>query len=536
MQQVHLRINDASTGQPTPVRLRITDTAGTYYAPYGRLTEFATGVNQDVGGNVMIGAKKWCYIDGTCEILLPPGQLHIEITKGFEYKPIDEEITLLAGKMSLRFTIERWCDMRKEGWYSGDTRVHFMSPDAALLEGQAEDVAVVNLLAVDTAIEEQLCRPVRLAPEVWATIRELMQKAIDGKISDVQRNALNLSLDAAATIDRANEALVRNTQNRNISNIISFSGQSYVRQSPSCGVAVNTLNRNIYMGSLGLLHCHRVVHPLASGNPSDSEWTLRDWCGQCHRKNGLVIWTNSLGLVDPSPYGEALADLILGEIDAFEMQHPSVFPHTDLEQYYALCNAEFVTPLVAGSAKQDNQSVLGVMRTYAYLHGQPLTYTGWIEAVRAGRTFVSNGPLLEFTIDGKVPMSEVMVSTNAPVQVRASARSWSAFEKLELLWNGEVFAEASVDSCAPFHAVLNHALTVERDGYLMVRCRGEESLAHSSAVAIRRPEGPGWATATAVHYLMNELDAMLAWAKEKTLPRLCHVLEEARTALGKKLS
>ncbi len=116
MQQVHLRINDAATGQPTPVRLRITDADGIYYAPYGRLTEFATGVNQDVGGNVMIGARKWAYIDGACEILLPPGKLHIEIAKGPEYTPIDEEMTLLAGKMALRFTIERWSDVRKQGW------------------------------------------------------------------------------------------------------------------------------------------------------------------------------------------------------------------------------------------------------------------------------------------------------------------------------------------------------------------------------------------------------------------------------------
>jgi len=155
MQQVHLRINDAATGQPTPVRLRITDSNGNYYAPHGRLAEFATGVNQDVGGNVQIGAKKWAYIDGACEILLPPGQLHVEISKGPEFDPIDEEITLLAGKMSLRFTIERWYDLRKEGWHSGDARVHYLSPDAALLEGQAEDVAVVNLLVKETAIADQ---------------------------------------------------------------------------------------------------------------------------------------------------------------------------------------------------------------------------------------------------------------------------------------------------------------------------------------------------------------------------------------------
>ena len=43
LQQVHLRINDAATGQPTPVRLGITDADGTHYASSGRLTEFARG-------------------------------------------------------------------------------------------------------------------------------------------------------------------------------------------------------------------------------------------------------------------------------------------------------------------------------------------------------------------------------------------------------------------------------------------------------------------------------------------------------------
>src|SRR5207247_44430 len=160
--------------------------------------------NQDVGGNVQIGAKKWAYIDGACEILLPPGTLHIEITKGPEFKPIDEDIQLLAGKLALRFTIERWSDVRKQGWYSGDTRVHFLSPDAALLEAQAEDVAVVNLLATETTIK-----------------------------------------DAFGKLQLA------------IPNIVAFSGQTFAREADGCGVAVNTFNRHRELGSLALLHCHR---------------------------------------------------------------------------------------------------------------------------------------------------------------------------------------------------------------------------------------------------------------------------------------
>ncbi len=68
-------------------------------------------------------------------------------TKGPEYTPLDETVTLGAGQMALRFAIERWTDSRADGWVSVDTRCHFLSPHAALLEAAAEDVDVVNLLA-----------------------------------------------------------------------------------------------------------------------------------------------------------------------------------------------------------------------------------------------------------------------------------------------------------------------------------------------------------------------------------------------------
>src|SRR5262245_3346574 len=114
MQTVHVRINDAATGQPTPVRIRFIDAAGNYYAPFGRLAEFATGVNQDVGGNVLVGDKQYCYIDGTCEIALPPGPIFIEAHKGPEFQPLVQQVELTPGKLALRLSIGRWADLRAE--------------------------------------------------------------------------------------------------------------------------------------------------------------------------------------------------------------------------------------------------------------------------------------------------------------------------------------------------------------------------------------------------------------------------------------
>src|ERR1700732_2821961 len=144
---VHVRVNDAATGQPTPVRIRFTDEKGIYYAPFGRVTEFSTKVGLDLGGNLVLNDKRYAYIDGTCEIPLPSGRIFIEVFKGPEYEALSTEVLLGTGQMAIGLEINRWSALRREKWYSGDTGVGcFISPHAALLEGASENLAVVNLL------------------------------------------------------------------------------------------------------------------------------------------------------------------------------------------------------------------------------------------------------------------------------------------------------------------------------------------------------------------------------------------------------
>src|SRR5437870_3061667 len=153
---VHVRVNDAATGQPTPVRIQFTDEKGTYYAPFGRFREFATKPGLEVGGNLLLNKQRYAYIDGTCEILLPSERIFIEVHKGPEYGPLTEEVLLSAGKMAIRLEIKRWSDLRGEGWFPGDTYVALITPHAALLEAAAEDLAVVNLLIMQIESREKL--------------------------------------------------------------------------------------------------------------------------------------------------------------------------------------------------------------------------------------------------------------------------------------------------------------------------------------------------------------------------------------------
>src|SRR4051812_20155646 len=119
MHTVHVRVNDSATGKPTPVRLRLLDAQGNYHAPFGRLAEFALDPGADVGGNVSLGGESFAYIDGSCEVRLPTGEIVVEVHKGPEYVPLRRRVTLAPGQISLRLAIQRWTDLRPMGWYAG---------------------------------------------------------------------------------------------------------------------------------------------------------------------------------------------------------------------------------------------------------------------------------------------------------------------------------------------------------------------------------------------------------------------------------
>src|SRR4051812_22738328 len=135
LQPVHLRVNDASTGQPTPVEISITNLAGDPFAPFGQSIDFTTQRGEDVGTRYKSASGLWYSISGECEIALPPGELRVRIRKGIDYAPIDQEMSLPAGKMALRLSIER--KLPADGQKQVDCRCHFLTPHAAQLDGAA---------------------------------------------------------------------------------------------------------------------------------------------------------------------------------------------------------------------------------------------------------------------------------------------------------------------------------------------------------------------------------------------------------------
>jgi hypothetical protein len=77
------------------------------------------------------------------------------------------------------------------------------------------------------------------------------------------------------------------------------------------------------------------VYPLSFGGPAGAEdWALADWCDQCHRKGGLVVWTRTWHEARDFAFGEPLADLILGKVDAFGIDSFEDSPFDVLPDWY----------------------------------------------------------------------------------------------------------------------------------------------------------------------------------------------------------
>ncbi len=195
------------------------------------------------------------------------------------------------------------------------------------------------------------------------------------------------------------------------------------------------------------------------------------------------------------------------------------------------------------------------MRTYAQIQEpgrarqqaeeaqQPLTdvrgsaYCGWIEAVRAGRTFVTHGPLLGLNVNGHGPGSTVEQDSK-PVLVEAEAVSVSPFDRLEIVRDGEVFGDMPCDECNS--AKLAVTLPGDPGGWLAARCWSADGLsAHTSAIYLAGPSRTRDPSLAAP--LFQRLDWLVAFAEDfaadtEQQKHLLEIAAKARSVLEKCLS
>ena len=99
----------------------------------------------------------------------------------------------------------------------------------------------------------------------------------------------------------------------------------------------------------------------------------------------------------------AIVDAALGTTDAIEWSAASragFFP------LYSLWNNGLKVTAVGGEDSISNlhmSKLVGSHRTYVFTGGRGLDMHAWLDGMRAGRAFVTNGPLVELSVNGALP-------------------------------------------------------------------------------------------------------------------------------------
>ncbi|MFB3902627.1 MAG: CehA/McbA family metallohydrolase [Acidobacteriota bacterium] len=466
LKRVKIRVVEKGGKKPVAVKLHVHGESGECLPPVDRQRLPSSRFFEDYTPEFQHMARHRCvYIPGETIIDLPLGNVYLEVSKGFEIKPVRQVVQVGPNTDVIEMPLEKVLRWREEGWVTADTHVHFLSPPTALLEGAAEGVNVVNLLASQ-----------------WG---ELMTNVgdFDGKTT-------------YGTMESGGD------------------GEWLVR--------VGTENRQHVLGHISLLgYRGNIIAPMCAGGPNEAalgdpvHCLMMEWAEQCRRQGGLVVVPHF-----PNPRAEHAADIIAGVIDAIEftswgLLYNGIDPYS-LSDYYRYLNCGSFLPAVGGTDKMNAITAVGTVRTYAKIPAdKPFTYDTWLEAIKSGNTFATYGPLLEFAVNGKPPGTRIKLpASGGSVDVTWKLASVTVpMTRVDLVVSGEIRESQSI---GPWEAAGHWTVKVGKSSWLALLVRGhypdqpEIITAHSSPV-IAEVEGSEFYSQADALSILRQIEGTLAY-------------------------
>jgi hypothetical protein len=492
---VNVRVEDADTGRPTPVRVHFRAPDGRYLPPYGHRHEVNDNWFEDYGGDLKLGSTQYAYVDGEFLVELPVGEVYVEVAKGFEYRPIRERLEIGPDQRTLTLRIERPLNLRREGWVTADTHVHFLSPQTAWLEAQAEGLNLVNLLASQWG-------------DLFTNVADLT-----GDLSGVSRD----------------DTLIW----------------------------VGTENRQHVLGHMSLLGVRgKPIFPMCASGPDESylgdpTWSsLAEWADLCREREGVVVIPHF-----PNPLCEVIADVILGKVDGLEIRFfTPALESSDVREWYRYLNCGYRVAAVGGTDKMSAGQAIGGVRTYAHLGDTEFSFANWAQAVRAGRTFTTTGPLIGLSVEGHAVGDEVHLPPGGgTIEIEAWANSLQPFHELQIVINGDI-AGRQVAEAGEREIRLRSQVRLQGSAWVAARCVSRLQVwqsivapqpihigAHTSPVYVFCGEDEMFNPSDAT-YMLTLIEGGLTWANTLSIPASAEqhahiqgVFEAARNSLEARL-
>ena len=428
-------------GRPLDARVSVTSADGRSWAPDSALMH----ADDSFDRSERRFEVEYFHTSGKSRLTVPEGETTIQVTRGLEYAVATQTVDVASdGGLSVprapksatkvRITLHRLVNLPAAGWYSGDLHVHMnyggtyrTVPKQLAFMARAEDLHV---------IEELIVNKEQRVPDISYFGNGLPDPVSTPTMLIVHGQEFHTSY-------WGHTGLLGLTKN------IILPGYAAYANTPAG--SLYPANANVFdLGhAQGALTGY--VHPFDEmPNPEDTVSRVTS---------------------------ELPVDVALGKVDYMEILGFSDHRAT-AAVWYRLLNCGFRIPAGAGTDAMTNYASLrgpvGMNRVYVHT-GPTLTHANWMRAIKAGKTFATNGPLLTLIANGKEPGDEIAFPLGThTMTVRATMHSIVPVEYLELVQNGKVVASVPM-SADHMSAVATVKVPVERSGWITLRAWNEHA-------------------------------------------------------------
>jgi dipeptidyl aminopeptidase/acylaminoacyl peptidase len=426
---LHLVVLD-ERGRPAPARVSVTGPDGRSFAPDSAWRHADDGFDR----RERRFEYGYFHTAGRDALTLPAGRYELEVSRGPEIRVERRTVAIRpSADTPVRVTLRPLDDLAARGWSSADLHVHMNyggayrnTPRRLAFQARAEDLDLIENLIVNK----------------------------EGRIPDIE---YPVGRDPAST----RGTLIVHAQEYHTS----------------------------VWGHLGLLGLRdHVLLPGYAGYAGTAAASLSPTNAEIAdlgRAQGAVVGYVHPFDADPDPAdttkpltAEFPVDVALGKVDYYEALGFVDDPMATAHVWYRILNCGFRLPAGAGTDAMANFASLrgpvGMNRVYVHT-GAPLDERRLLDSLRAGRSFATNGPLLELTVNGQGLGSDLALpATGGEITARVRLRSNVPIDHLELVLNGEP-REIPL-SGQRRSADTTVRLPVGRSGWILLRARSDRAI------------------------------------------------------------
>jgi hypothetical protein len=446
--RVEITVVDKQAGKPVPCRIHLKDAKGKAHK-----------------ADKLPSWHDHFVCSGEVALELPPGKYTVEIERGPEYSLFADSFTLAAGRTKkLRVEVKRLVDMPAKGWWPGDLHVHRPVEDIPLLM-RAENLHIAPVIT-------------------WWNNRNLWAKAKLPENPLVRFDGNRFYHKMAGEDEREGGALLYFHLNRPLAIT------EATREFPSPLVFAQEARK------------HKGIWIEAE---KPFWWDVPVWVAA-----GQV---DSIGLANNHMCRDKMSETEAWGKPRVVERYPAPRGNGYWSQdiYYRLLDCGLRIPPSAGSASGVLPNPLGYNRVYVHV-GKKLTWQKWWEGLRAGRSFVTNGPMLLVTANGKMPGHVFTAGSKETVKLdlRGELLTRDTIRFVEIIRNGEVLKRVSVADFARTGSL--GTLTFESSGWFLVRAIAENPktfrFASTAPFYVEAGDAKRRVSRSAVKFF-------LAWVKER---------------------